>query len=82
MLTACIVANLLPYFANNQSRNQIPLCRGYSQSSLYMFERRLRAVLLQSVESKLDRTGESEMAQRETVFYFRSRDHPDGLLSV
>ena len=55
-----------------QSRNQIPLCRGYSQSSLYMFERRLRAVPLQSVESKLDRTGESEMAQRETGFYFRS----------
>ena len=35
-------------------------------------ERRLGAVPLQSVESKLGRTGESEMAERETVFYFRS----------
>ena len=75
-MTACWLHVLLRiYFRilpTIQSRNQIPLCRGYSQSSLYMFERRLRAVPLQSVESKLGRTGESEMAERETVFYFRS----------
>ena len=75
-MTACWLHVLLRiYFRilpTIQSRNQILLCRGYSQSSLYMFERRLRAVPLQSVESKLGRTGESEMAEREIVFYFRS----------
>ena len=75
-MTACWLHVLLRiYFRilpTIQSRNQIPLCRGYSQSSLYMFERRLRVVPLQSVESKLGRAGESELAERETVLYFRS----------
>ena len=59
---------------------------------------RLRAVPLQSVESKLGRTGESELAERETgerrllpsfpsafarfARFPRSRNHPEGLLAV
>ena len=58
---------------------------------------RLRAVPLQSVESKLGRTGESELAERETgqsllpsfpwafarfARFPRQRDHPEGLLAV
>ena len=46
---------------------------------------RLRAVPLQSDESKLGRTGESELAERElerASSLPRSRDHPKGLLAV
>ena len=59
---------------------------------------KLRAVPLQSVESKLGRTGESELAERETgerrllpsfpsafarfARFPRSRNHPEGLLAV
>ena len=63
---------------------------------IFLFFVDLRAVPLQSVESKLGRTGESEMAERETgasprllFFFFArftrfpcSRDHPEGLLAV
>ena len=49
---------------------------------------RLRAVPLQSVKSKLGRTGESELAEFARFARFsclrfpRSRDHPKGLLAV
>ena len=50
-----------------------------NHSLLFSYSARLQAVPLQSVESKLSRTGESKMAERETpaspgllVFYFRS----------
>ena len=90
-MTACWLHVLLRiYFRilpTIQSRNQIPLCRGYSQSSLYMFDRRLRAV----PQSSLSSAGlERAKWPRGKLFYTfarfarfrRSRDHPDGLLSV
>ena len=50
-----------------------------NHSLLFCYSARLQAVPLQSAESKLSRTGESKMAERETpaspgllVFYFRS----------
>ena len=79
-----------------ESRKEKKTKNGVARCPTVYIKYRLRAVPLQSVESKLGRAGESEMAKRDPasprllVFcrfahltrFPRSRDHPEGLLAV